>query len=218
MQVDGDTGAAGSAGRGGGGADRFAHEAAVAGWASVGVVWPPPRGRTPVDERPALDDSAWLDEDQERSWAALAATMSLLPAALDAQLRRDAGMSLVEFRALSWLAAVPRHSARMTVLAEAVAISQSHATRVVARLEDRRFVRRKTGSDDRRGTVAVLTETGWDAVVAATPEHVATVRRLVFGNLWFDQTVQLERFCRAVLEVLRPGQGLRVTGKPTAFR
>jgi hypothetical protein len=35
----------------------------------------------------------WLDAEERQAWLALASTLNRLPAALDAQLRRDAGIS-----------------------------------------------------------------------------------------------------------------------------
>ena len=41
----------------------------------------------------APQEPRWLDTEARQAWAALASTLIRLPAALDAQLRRDAGIS-----------------------------------------------------------------------------------------------------------------------------
>ncbi len=51
-----------------------------------------------VEEMP---EPRWLDEDQQQTWISLVAMMLRLPAALDAQLQRDAGISAFEYQALS---------------------------------------------------------------------------------------------------------------------
>ena len=42
----------------------------------------------------------WLNADERHAWRRTAAVMTLLPAALDAQFQRDAG--LTQFSYLSW--------------------------------------------------------------------------------------------------------------------
>jgi DNA-binding MarR family transcriptional regulator len=61
----------------------------------------------------------------------------------------------------------------------------------VARLEEKGWVRRDPHPTDRRGAVAVLTEQGWEVLVAAAPGHVEAVRRAVFDRLNRDQVAQL---------------------------
>ncbi|KGM16712.1 hypothetical protein N867_17085 [Actinotalea fermentans ATCC 43279 = JCM 9966 = DSM 3133] len=151
-----------------------------------------------------------MTASEATTWGALAAVLTALPAALDVQLRQDAGMRLVEFRALAWLATAPRQAAQLAVLAEALAISQSHVSRVVGRLEQRGWLRRVADLDDGRGMRAELTATGLDAVRGAAPEHLREVRRLVVGGLPTADLAQLEQTSRRILEAVRPGYCLRL--------
>jgi DNA-binding MarR family transcriptional regulator len=57
---------------------------------------------------------------------------------------------------------------------------------LITRLQKRGFVRREPDSNDGRYTNAVLTDAGYDVVVAAAPGHVAAVRELVIDAL--DET------------------------------
>ena len=61
-------------------------------------------GRRPTKE--ALEDVQWLDGDERSTWR-LAAVMVKLPAALDAQLQRDAGLSFFEYMVLAMPPSVP---------------------------------------------------------------------------------------------------------------
>ena len=45
----------------------------------------------------------WLDDDEITAWIRLAALLELLPTALDAQLRRDSGLSHFEYYVLAML-------------------------------------------------------------------------------------------------------------------
>ncbi|TQS40229.1 MarR family winged helix-turn-helix transcriptional regulator [Cryptosporangium phraense] len=135
--------------------------------------------------------SPWLDADQQRSWLRLAGLMIKLPAALDAQLQRDAGISHFDYMVLSRLSEAPDRVLRMSQLAEFANGSLSRLSHVVKRLEQRGWVERRPCPEDGRATNAVLTEAGWEKVVATAPGHVATVRSLVVEPL---TTEQLEEF------------------------
>jgi DNA-binding MarR family transcriptional regulator len=61
----------------------------------------------------------------------------------------------------------------------------------VARLEEKGWVRRDRHPTDRRGALAVLTDAGWDALVAAAPGHVTAVRAAIFDRLDPEQVAGL---------------------------
>ena len=50
-----------------------------------------------------MAEPRWLSPEQRDAWIALLATTVWLPATLDAQLRRDADLTFVEYQVLSWL-------------------------------------------------------------------------------------------------------------------
>jgi DNA-binding MarR family transcriptional regulator len=144
----------------------------------------------------------WLDEDQQQAWTSLVGIMLRLPAALDRQLQRDAGISSFEYQALSGLSMAPERTMRMSRLAAFTEGSLSRLSQVVARLEKRGWIRRIPDPADGRYTLAILTDTGWDTVVAAAPGHVAEVHRLIFDPLTKAQQRQLrdigQRIMRAI--------------------
>ena len=79
----------------------------------------------------------WLDAEESQAWRALAKTLERLPAALDAQLRRDAGISHFEYQVLALLSEAPGRTLRMSVLATLAEGSLPRLSQVVARLEQR---------------------------------------------------------------------------------
>jgi len=142
----------------------------------------------------AMEDAQeqrWLDEDQQQVWMSLVGIMLRLPAVLDAQLQRDAGISSFEYQALSGLSMAAERTMRMSRLAAFTEGSLSRLSQVVARLEKRGWIRRIPDPADGRYTLAILTDTGFDTVVAAAPAHVAEVRRLIFDPLTKAQQRQL---------------------------
>ncbi|MEU6719091.1 MarR family transcriptional regulator [Nonomuraea sp. NPDC046802] len=144
----------------------------------------------------------WLTEEERRSWMALVSVLIRLPAALDGQLQRDAGISHFEYQVMAGLSMSPGHTMRMSELADLSDGSLSRLSHVVKRLERRGWVRRTPDPVDGRYTLAILTEEGWKKVVETAPGHVETVRRFVFDPLTKVQTRHLrdigDRITRAI--------------------
>jgi DNA-binding MarR family transcriptional regulator len=146
----------------------------------------------------------WLDDDERQAWLRLIAVAELLPAALDAQLRRDSGLTHFEYFVLAMLSEAPERTLRMTALAQRTNATLPRLSHVVRRLENRGLVERLSCPEDGRATNARLTESGWDTVVGAAPGHVDAVRRLVLDPLSPRQVAQLRSIGDALLSVLDP--------------
>jgi DNA-binding MarR family transcriptional regulator len=162
-------------------------------------------------------DPRWLDADEQRAWRTYLAMTELLPAALDQQLQRDAGITHASYIVLAMLSEAPGRALRMSELAMMANSSQSRLSHTVARLEERGWVTRQRSTDDRRGSIATLTEAGWDKVVATAPGHVEAVRVNLFDQLTREQVDQLRCIAEAVLAKLDTdgklrAQVARVTG------
>src|SRR5437764_1401411 len=70
----------------------------------------------------------------------------------------------------------PGHRLRMSELAGRTLSSKSRLSHQVSRMEEQGLVQREECLEDRRGAWAVLTEAGWQRLVAAAPSHVTSVR------------------------------------------
>ncbi|MCW6006786.1 MarR family transcriptional regulator [Micromonospora sp. CPCC 205371] len=130
----------------------------------------------------------------------------LLPSALDTQLQRDAQLTHFAYTVMAMLSESPTRSARMSELAALANGSQSRLSHLVARLEERGWVRRERTPEDGRGYVAVLTEAGYEKVVQSAPGHVGEVRKLVFDALTPEQVERMEEVARAILAKVDPDQ------------
>jgi len=148
------------------------------------------------------EDAPWLDAEEMRAWRALASVMGRLDAALDAQLRADAGLSHFDYAVLSTLSDAPDRTLRMSELAFMAEGSLSRLSQVVSRLENNGWVHRSPDPADGRYTLATLTESGWAKVVAAAPRHVGEVRRLVFDPLTRAQVRQLAAIAARIAAAL----------------
>jgi DNA-binding MarR family transcriptional regulator len=151
-----------------------------------------------------MTEARWLDDVEQRTWRAFLAASQLLSSALDAQLQRDAGMPHAYYIVLAMLSEAPGRTLRMSELATIVNSSQSRLSHAVARLEERGWVRREKCPSDRRGNMAVLTDLGYDVLVATAPGHVDAVRENLFDQLTPEQVRQLGEVCDAVLRKLDP--------------
>jgi DNA-binding MarR family transcriptional regulator len=149
-------------------------------------------------------ETTWLDEAEREAWLRLIAVVELLPGVLDAQLRSESRMTHFEYFVLAMLSEAGDRTLRMTALAQRTNATLARLSHVVRRLEDRGLVERAPCPEDGRATNAHLTDAGWDAVVAAAPGHVATVRRHVIDPLDTDQLDQLRVITEALLTRLDP--------------
>lgn len=167
------------------------------------------------------EGTRWLDETQLDAWRAFSGVMLKLPAALDGQLQRDARMNQFEYLVLAALSEAPGRTLRMSTLAVLANGSLSRLSHVVKRLETRGHLRREPCARDGRYTNAVLTDAGWDKVVASAPAHVDTVRALVVDALEPEQLDQLRDISHRILramdpELKCPSEGSLTDGDPDA--
>jgi DNA-binding MarR family transcriptional regulator len=148
------------------------------------------------------EQTPWLTSEEQQAWRRLAAVVMLLPAALEAQLQHDAELTHFGYWVLAMLSEAPGRAVRMSELAARSNGSQSRLSHLVARLEEKGWVRRERTAADGRGYLATLTDAGYAKVVATAPGHVAEVRRIVFDVLTAEQVAQLGEICGAIARPL----------------
>ncbi len=144
----------------------------------------------------------WLDDDEVAAWRALVTVLTRLPAALDAQLRADAGITHFEYALMAWLSESDGRRLPMKELARLSDGSLSRLSHCVTRLEGRGWVDRQPDPDDRRVTIAELTDAGMEQVVSAAPGHVGEVRRRVFDPLNREEVAELAVIAGRIAERL----------------
>lgn len=140
----------------------------------------------------------WLSVEEQQTWLALVEMMVRVPAQLDGQLRKDAGISHFEYAVLARVSEASERTLRMSELAELANGSLSRLSHTVKRLEARGWLSRRPCPSDGRLTEAVLTDEGWEKVVATAPGHVAAVRALVVDVLTEEQQRELRSITGAI--------------------
>jgi DNA-binding MarR family transcriptional regulator len=150
------------------------------------------RGSTTVDTVP------WLSSAQQRDWRALVALFMTLPPALDAQLKRDAGLNSFEYHVLAALSEAPNRTLVLSSLAELAQGSLSRLSHAITRLERAGWVERRDCTDPGRRVEARLTDAGMAKLEEIAPGHVREVRRLVVDVLTPEQFATLGEAARAI--------------------
>lgn len=123
-----------------------------------------------------------LSAEELAVWRGFLRAHAHLVRELDAELRREHGLSLSSYDVLVQLASAPERRMRMSELATSVLLTPSGLTRLVDRLCREGLVERTRCSSDARGSFAVLTADGFERLARARGTHLDGVRRLFLSH------------------------------------
>jgi DNA-binding MarR family transcriptional regulator len=149
-----------------------------------------------------MSETRWLDREEQRTWRTFMLATHLLFEEFDRELQRGASMPTTYYEVLVRLSEAPERSLRMSELADRSQSSRSRLSHTIARLESAGWVRREVCPSDRRGAFAVLTDAGFDALEAAAPIHVESVRTHLFDQLDSRQLDELRAIGKRILDHL----------------
>ncbi|SES30343.1 DNA-binding transcriptional regulator, MarR family [Lentzea xinjiangensis] len=149
-----------------------------------------------------MADVRWLDDREAQLWQAYRDLTRELQRAFDRQLERDAGLSGADYAILAPVSEAEDGVIRMRDLGRQVGWDRSRLSHQVKRMEKRGLVAREDCADDARGAMVRITPAGRDAIEAAAPEHVATVRRHFFDHLSERDQATLTRLFERLLDGL----------------
>jgi DNA-binding MarR family transcriptional regulator len=147
-----------------------------------------------------MDEPRWLTDEQQQMWRRFVEVLIRVPAALETQLQRDAGLTHMGYVVLLTLSEEPGRRMPMSYLARSVSSSLSRLSHVVARLEGQGWVRRERNQEDGRVQIAVLTDEGYAKVVETAPGHVEAVQHLIFDRLTPGQVKQIAKAAESILD------------------
>lgn len=151
-----------------------------------------------------MEDVDWLSPDQIEDWRALMALTLSLPAALDAQLKRDSQLTSFEYHVMAALSDSPGRSLPMSMLSTLANGSMSRVSHVIAGLERAGWVERQASTLTGCRTDAHLTDSGWRKIQQAAPAHVREARRLVVDVLTPDELRALGEAARKIVQLADP--------------
>jgi DNA-binding MarR family transcriptional regulator len=150
----------------------------------------------------AVTGTRWLDDEEQRAWRVFMRMQGKLAAQLNRQLQTESGLSLADYEVLVQLTDVPDGRLRPFELQRALQWEQSRLSHHLTRMQRRDLIAREECDEDGRGAFVVLTDAGRQAITAAAPGHVDTVRRLFFDGLTRDQITMLRQVSDKVLDQL----------------
>ena len=159
-------------------------------------------------EEPSLSSPS---PERLRAWRLYFESALALHDVLDAELERDAGISLRWYDALVHLEETP-DGLRMNELAERILYSKSGFTRVVDRMEEAGFLRRVRPENDRRSILVVLTEEGRNTLEQARRHHRHAIEQHFSRHLTDTDIRALTRALEKVSIHARPLRPGRIRG------
>ncbi|WP_018341036.1 MarR family winged helix-turn-helix transcriptional regulator [Corynebacterium caspium] len=143
----------------------------------------------------------WLNDEEQSLWRLILAATRTVDRALDETLQRDHSISSAEYAVLVSLSEAEGESLRLRDICTSLDWDRSRTSHQVTRMEKRGLVAKQNCVGDARGVVVQLTEAGKKRLNTAVPEHVESVRRLIFDHLTPEQLPVLEEFFENVLKV-----------------
>jgi DNA-binding MarR family transcriptional regulator len=144
----------------------------------------------------------WLTDEEQQAWRATVQLSQLLLRQLDRDLIAH-GLNGRDYEIMVELSEAPEHRLRMTDLADATSQSRSRLSHQITRMENRGLVRRDDCEGDKRGTFAVLTKAGFDAIERVAPYHVEQVRRHYIDRLTAQQQEEIRSAFQPIVDYLR---------------
>jgi len=144
----------------------------------------------------------WLNQKQQHHWRAWIATSILLTDRLSRELQDSNNLTINDYEILVRLSESDGRAMRMSELASQTLLSRSRLSHQIDRMEKAGLVERAVCDTDRRGQLAQMTELGWQTLVKAAPNHVASVREHFVDILTDDEFAALGMALRKIADHL----------------
>ena len=140
-----------------------------------------------------------LNEREERAWRALQFMQMRLTGRLARDVAATSELSYPDYVVLVALTDRPDGRMRLFELGAVLGWEKSRLSHHVGRMAERGLVTKERCGDDRRGAYVVVTKRGRQAIDAAAPRHLETVRRLFIDRLTPRQLETIGAAAEAVL-------------------
>lgn len=142
----------------------------------------------------------WLDEDEQDLWRLMIAGFNTISRTIDERLQAGSELSSSEYAVLVVLSEAEQRTLRLRELCAELGWDRSRASHQVTRMAKRGLLTKEKCPGDARGVLVTLTSEGLSRLEDAVPDHVETVRRLVFDHLDNERAAKLREFFTDVVE------------------
>ena len=136
----------------------------------------------------------WLDDEEQQLWRLMLAGFTKISRTIDDRLQAGGDISSPEFSVLVALSEAQDRTLRLRELCEELGWDRSRASHQVTRMKKRGLLTKKKCPGDARGVLVTLTDQGMSHLEEAVPDHVETVRRLIFDHLDADRADKISEF------------------------
>ncbi|MGH9087376.1 MAG: MarR family winged helix-turn-helix transcriptional regulator [Acidimicrobiales bacterium] len=144
----------------------------------------------------------WLTSEEETAWRGLLRLHAKLSSVLGRDMAAHGDISLTDYGVLVALTDYPGGRLRAFELGEQLGWEKSRLSHHVARMARRGLVVRERCPTDERGLYVAVTDRGREALAAAAPGHVATVRRAFVDVLTPEQLAAMTNVAETVLDAI----------------
>ncbi len=148
------------------------------------------------------DEARWLSDEEHAAWRGLQRMQAALGATLNRQLSAEAGLSLQDYAVLVALTDHAEGKMRPFELGRELGWEKSRLSHHLSRMVERGLIAREKCPTDQRGWFVGITDQGREAIEAAAPGHVASVRRWFLDRLTPAELEALTAIAHAVLDGL----------------
>ncbi|MCF4006929.1 MarR family transcriptional regulator [Corynebacterium uropygiale] len=148
-----------------------------------------------------MTEPRWLSEDEQALWRLLLQGIRKMDRCIDATLQLGSDISSSEFAVLVHLSEAEGYGLRLRDLCHALDWDRSRTSHQITRMERRGLVQKMRCEGDARGVLVTITEDGLRRIRQAAPEHVESVRRLLFDHLTKGQARALREVLTSLMEV-----------------
>ena len=142
----------------------------------------------------------WLDDEEQELWRLLLGAVRKIDRGMEETLKAGGEVSASEFAVLVALSEAPEQHLRLHELCTQLEWDRSRASHQVTRMEKRGLLYKEPDAVDARGINVCVTHVGIEHLRRAAPEHVESVRRMVFDHLQPEDVPALRRFFNGVLQ------------------
>ncbi|MDY3127909.1 MAG: MarR family transcriptional regulator [Corynebacterium sp.] len=143
----------------------------------------------------------WLNDEEQGFWRQYLAAANKIDRVIDDSLHSNGALSAPEYAVMVALSEAEGRQLRLRELCTELNWDRSRTSHQITRMEKRGFVAKEKSEGDARGVMVSLTDEGMRRLEEAVPEHVETVRRLIFDHLDPQDVPALQRFFTNVLAV-----------------
>lgn len=146
-------------------------------------------------------EARWLNDDEQSLWRLMLAASRKVDRVMDETLQAGSELSTSEFSVLVTLSEVHDHQLRLRDLCAELDWDRSRTSHQITRMERRGLVTKHKSEGDARGVIVRITADGLHRLEQAAPEHVESVRRVVFDHMDPADVPALRRFLQGVIDV-----------------